>query len=249
MNQEKMGKFIANVRKEKQLTQEQLAEILNVDRTTISKWERGVSAPDISLLQQICNALDITITELLNYKKGIDTISSKDNTIEAIKFYNKHSKKKYFYVFITALIILTITFITGILINKYNKFDIYDIRTDNQDFSITGYYFKNKKRDIIIIKNIDYNDIYVGTTKEIKTDNFEISLLSNNQIIYNYEITYDNEEYLDNILDNISFYYDSSKSEEDKPIKIDESNLSLNIEIKNSKENSSDILIIKLVTE
>ena len=66
MNQEKIGKFISKQRKEKQLTQEQLAEKLGISKNAVSKWERGLSLMDISLIEPLCNILDVTIPELLH---------------------------------------------------------------------------------------------------------------------------------------------------------------------------------------
>ena len=59
------GKFIARKRKEKSLTQRELAEQLYVTESAVSKWERGVSYPDITLVAPICQALDITEHELI----------------------------------------------------------------------------------------------------------------------------------------------------------------------------------------
>lgn len=53
MNQEKIGKFIAEKRKENKLTQEQLAEQLNISKNAVSKWERGINLPDVSIMQEL----------------------------------------------------------------------------------------------------------------------------------------------------------------------------------------------------
>ena len=66
MDQEKIGKFIAECRKEKGMTQEQLAEKLGVTDKAISKWENGRCMPDISSLQPLTEELSITINELLS---------------------------------------------------------------------------------------------------------------------------------------------------------------------------------------
>ena len=59
MRQEKIGKFIAKCRKEKNLTQEQLADKLGITYKAVSKWECGNELPDVSLYETICNELDI----------------------------------------------------------------------------------------------------------------------------------------------------------------------------------------------
>ena len=62
----KIGKFIANCRKEKNITQEQLAEKLFITDRAVSKWERGLSLPDADKMLDLCNILDINVNELLN---------------------------------------------------------------------------------------------------------------------------------------------------------------------------------------
>ena len=64
MNQEKIGKFIAQCRKEKNMTQEQLAERLGVTNKSISRWENGKTMPDYSILNELCYVLDINVNEL-----------------------------------------------------------------------------------------------------------------------------------------------------------------------------------------
>lgn len=65
MNQVKIGKFIASKRKEQGLTQLQLAEKLGITDRAVSKWERGKSLPDASLMPELCKLLKITINDLL----------------------------------------------------------------------------------------------------------------------------------------------------------------------------------------
>ena len=66
MNQQITGKFIAQKRKEKKLTQEQLAERIGVSNKTISKWETGKCMPDYSVVKNLCEELEITVAELMD---------------------------------------------------------------------------------------------------------------------------------------------------------------------------------------
>ena len=66
MDIEKIGKFIAECRKKKGMTQEQLAEHLNVTNKTVSRWENGNYMPDISLLKPISEELGVTLNYLLS---------------------------------------------------------------------------------------------------------------------------------------------------------------------------------------
>ena len=69
MNQEKIGKFIAKCRKDKKMTQSDLAEKLGVTDKSISNWENGRNMPDLSLFKPICDVLGITINDLLSGEK------------------------------------------------------------------------------------------------------------------------------------------------------------------------------------
>ena len=69
MDQLKIGKFIANRRKQKNLTQMQLAERLGITDKAISKWERGIAMPDTSIMLELCDILGISVNELLNGEK------------------------------------------------------------------------------------------------------------------------------------------------------------------------------------
>lgn len=81
MDQQKMGKFISSLRKEKGLTQQELAEKLGVTDKAVSKWERGIGCPDISLLVPISEILGISINELL---LGEQKKELKENDIEIV---------------------------------------------------------------------------------------------------------------------------------------------------------------------
>jgi len=69
MNQTEIGEFIAKCRKEKQLTQAQLAERLNITDRAVSKWETGKSMPDSSIMLELCEVLEITANDLLSGEK------------------------------------------------------------------------------------------------------------------------------------------------------------------------------------
>ncbi len=97
MNQEHIGKFIAGARKEKGLTQEQLAEKLGVSINAVSKWERGICLMDMSLLKPLSNLLDVSINEILAGEKIRDEeLKNKtdENIINLTELYDLKSIKK-----------------------------------------------------------------------------------------------------------------------------------------------------------
>ena len=69
MNQMEIGKFIAELRKEKNMTQQELANKLNITDRAVSHWENGRSMPDAGIMLELCKALGINVNELLSAKK------------------------------------------------------------------------------------------------------------------------------------------------------------------------------------
>ena len=92
MNQEKIGKFIAENRKIKKLTQSELAEKLGVTDRAISNWENGKNMPDLSLFKPLCDILGISINELMSGEKISDKEYDKkleENLINTIDYIDK----------------------------------------------------------------------------------------------------------------------------------------------------------------
>jgi len=110
MEKEKFGKFISNRRKEKGLTQKELASIIHISDKAISKWERGLSLPDIEMLEVLAVSLDVTIVELLKGErqetKEEQTEKLVLDTIQISKEEKKRWKKKRFLYWIILIIVL-----------------------------------------------------------------------------------------------------------------------------------------------
>lgn len=97
MNQEQIGRFITTLRKEKGMTQEQLAEKLNVSNKTVSRWETGKNMPDYSILESLTSELGITVNELIRGERIIkeEIIREYDhNLVEVLKEYKRLKKAK-----------------------------------------------------------------------------------------------------------------------------------------------------------
>ncbi|MCH5167727.1 MAG: helix-turn-helix domain-containing protein [Erysipelotrichales bacterium] len=121
MNLEKIGKFISERRKDKSLTQEQLAEKLGISDRAISKWERGLCLPDASIMIPLCEILGINVNELLSG----EMISNKDydkkaeeNLYEMALREEQANKKMMMYEIVIGLM-STITFLTIIFVSAY----------------------------------------------------------------------------------------------------------------------------------
>ena len=135
MNQEKMGKFISKLRKEKNLTQEQLAEKMGVTDKSISRWENGKTMPDLSMITILAEELNVEVSELLNGRKMTkEELEKLRNTINnVIEYSNKEKKNK--------TIKLNSYFRTGLLC-------ILIVILDNQ-FNLLSYIFKDNIPDFI----------------------------------------------------------------------------------------------------
>ena len=96
MDQVRIGRFIAEMRKTQNFTQRQLADLLSVSDKTISKWECGKGLPEVSLMLPLCDALHITVNDLLSGERLSDTEyqeRAEKNMVDLIKE-NEENKKR-----------------------------------------------------------------------------------------------------------------------------------------------------------
>lgn len=112
MDQIKIGRFIAQERKQKNYTQRQLADRLGISDKTISKWERGNGFPEVSLLLPLCEELDISVNELLTGELVSDTEYRKkaeENMVNLVKETQESKKKIILSALVAGLVILAAT--------------------------------------------------------------------------------------------------------------------------------------------
>lgn len=93
MDQKKIGSFLKELRKERNLTQEQLAEALNVSGRTVSRWETGNNMPDLSILVELADYYDVDIREIINGERKSEKME-KDlkDTLEQVAEYSNSEK-------------------------------------------------------------------------------------------------------------------------------------------------------------
>ena len=113
MDQITTGKFIAERRKARGLTQRELADLLNISDKTVSKWERGGGLPEVSLMLPLCKELDISVNELLSGRKLSDS-EYKQNAEEHILSLIQEERAKTKFQTIIAVIVVIATLIAGI---------------------------------------------------------------------------------------------------------------------------------------
>ena len=118
----KIGKYIAAKRKALGLTQKQLAEKLNMSDKSVSKWERGICLPDVSVYLELCKILDISINEFLageDIPKETIEQKAEENIIQITK--DNKNKQKYLKKIIRLLIVMLVVFIFITSIFIYQK--------------------------------------------------------------------------------------------------------------------------------
>ena len=118
MNSEKTGKFISELRKEKDLTQLQLAELLHVSDKAVSRWETGKGFPDIGSLQSLAEVLDVTVTELLKGEKIAEELGKAETetvTLDLLQMLKQAVRQKKIQSLITGFLLSAIMLTTLIV--------------------------------------------------------------------------------------------------------------------------------------
>lgn len=109
MDQQKIGAFLKELRKEKTVTQEQLAEVLNVSRRTVSRWETGSNMPDLDILVELADYYDVDIRELLDGERRSEQMDKemKDTVLQVADYSNEEKERllrRMHWLFIAGLI-------------------------------------------------------------------------------------------------------------------------------------------------
>lgn len=162
MNQERIGKFIAECRKKQKMTQQELAEKLGITDRAISNWENGKNMPDLSLFKPLCNILNITINDLMSGEKVNEKEYQEkleENIVNTINYTNKkleNQKNLLAIIFISLGILISFTAI-GIFPSESSWGSIYSIF--GIIISIIGINIITKK--LKFSKKIFFNFLYI----------------------------------------------------------------------------------------
>ncbi|MBQ6841141.1 MAG: helix-turn-helix transcriptional regulator [Bacilli bacterium] len=178
MNQEKIGKFIAEYRKKNNMTQEILAEKLGVSKNAVSKWERGLCLMDMSLLKPLSEILGVSINDILAGEK-IDNILYKEraeenlvNVIDESKRISKKRKK-----IIIALSIPLIAFVVYII-----GFNILYLELPvRYDERVMRCYFENDS----LVYRVEGLSVVGGDFVEVKNDDKTLIFFRSNIMLIN----------------------------------------------------------------
>lgn len=191
MDQEKIGKFIKDLRIKNNLTQKEFADKYNVTYQAVSKWENGKNMPDLSLLKDICKDFDVSLDDLINGEKSV-----------------KKSYKKYIIIGIIFIVIVLFLVIKN---NNNGDFNFKTITSSCDAFNISGSIAYNDKKSAIYITDIKYCG--GDDTKEYEI--IECTLYESHEDIEkkisSYKYDGDKKVKLEKFLENVTFKVDGYK--------------------------------------
>lgn len=191
MDQEKIGKFIKDLRIKNNLTQKEFADKYNVTYQAVSKWENGKNMPDLSLLKEICKDFDVSLDDLFNGEKSV-----------------KKSYKKYIIIGIICIVIVLFLVIKN---NNNGDFNFKTITSSCDAFNISGSIAYNDKKSAIYITDIKYCG--GDDTKEYEI--IECTLYESHEDIEkkisSYKYDGDKKVKLEKFLENVTFKVDGYK--------------------------------------
>ena len=127
MDLQKIGTFLKELRKEKDLTQEQLAETLNVTRRTVSRWETGSNMPDLDLLVEMADFYEVELRELLNgERKEKEQVNEElKETVLQVAEYSSEEKKRSTKIIRIYFVLGILALIANLVLNMQEIADIF----------------------------------------------------------------------------------------------------------------------------
>lgn len=170
MTEYSFGKTLAKLRKERKLTQQELADLLNVTNKTISKWETNTTAPDIDTLKRISQVLKVPVDVLLGNSKLTVTDS-----------HNKHKLTKKKLILLLSLLLVSLFFIYYLIANFILNTKSYSLISGDERFTIEGNITVGKDHYYLSLEVKGLNDELLG---DIIVNNVQYSIIVNDKIIY-----------------------------------------------------------------
>lgn len=251
----KLGKVLINLRKEKDLTQKELAEALHTTDKSISRWECGYCRPSLEMMYEISEYFGVLYTDLIaarvSDKHEDDKIVEK--IVDELSGAGKKRMKKIKIGFIISLVLILVLIGIFIFSNSYNRFKVYKVYGESNSINfVSGMYIETKMRDVLYFGNLRIKDIEVKDTDIISVD---LYIIENNEeiIIKNYSTL--NEIYFilseqDNDIDDLSDYFDNaylrvSITDDDGKTEKYEAKLEFVLDFSNNKIYYDDNFIIE----
>ena len=129
MNQQKIGAFLKELRKQKGLTQEQMAEKFNVSNRTVSRWENGNNMPDLDILIEISDYYEVDLRELLDGERRSEKVNTENNetVLKAVDYTNteteRYTRRVHWLLLIGAIFLFVSSFINHTVLDSNAVFN------------------------------------------------------------------------------------------------------------------------------
>lgn len=198
MDPNKTGRMISERRKTLNMTQKELAKKLYITDKAISKWERGLSFPDIATLIPLTEILNINLYDLLKGEsmKKDEVEQTLKETIEYSNKEIKKTKQKYIKIIISIFVVFILLLFTYLFAKNYEmpvkyREDMLDVKIPVDEgidirVSLLNY---TKMGSFLVKMGEDNYDLYINVTQTLMTKIFKDNNMSNNFLRVNYGIT------------------------------------------------------------
>lgn len=231
IKKDSFANYIINLREKRHLTQKALAEKIKVSDRTISKWENGLTVPDLINIRNICKELGVSANSVVLEKKTLYDYFK--DFLHLLSILWKHIYNNIFKVIFAIIFILLLIY----FINNYNSISMYILNSDNDDITFSnGYYIRSKVDTILVIdniklKNVDYNE----ETDSLK---MELYLLVNGDKV----IIYEDDQLEDIFMNELTGYKNTFTKDVNREIT---KGIYLNITINNTRMYETKITLRK----
>lgn len=212
MDNKKIAKFILTLRKEKGLTQEELADLIPIGRAAVSKWERGITIPDSSVLLRLSEIFKVNINEILLGERINSQNKEEANKFTLDLFTQMQKGSKNIKLLIIGLLILLFLFLSYYFISSYKKIRVYTINNSNEFFEIDeGMLIRTKNKTYFKIGKINpanvsviFSNIGIYYLDKDKKEHLLFSVKGNEDIVFeDINNKYFQDKEIKQILDNL----------------------------------------------
>lgn len=237
MNLDKIGKFILSLRKERNLSQNKLAEMIPITRQAISRWEQGKSLPDSSTMMRLSDIFGVTIDELLSgerIEKNREKGSLQNVILNLIDDYNLKKKRLKTMMILSVVTVITLIglFFGYYFVSTYNSIKVYKIQgTGTNSYTYNGIMITIKQNSYMRLGEIQVSNdnlsvekvklYYFDKDKKEKViyEDNNTDILITDYLGYNEYFSYDDLKYLIRNL-YLEIFYDNQTNEKYK-LKLD----------------------------
>ena len=171
---DRFGKFVKELRKERNLSQYELADMIPISREAVSKWERNTTMPNQDSLKRLSEIFEISTDELLIGKRLSDLEKEELAKLTIDLYKQKNKSKKMLVISIIIIFALLFAFFAYYFISSYNSIKVYRLKYDNDNITIKdGIFVTTRKKFYFNVSNIQTDKEVIGLRLYYKNKNKE----------------------------------------------------------------------------